>query len=271
MGGDASVEILFYLEGLVRLALIFFDLDGTILMNGKIVKGIPQTIQLLKDRGHDVGIATGRNPILVGDLDKQLGIEHLVLANGGYVKSRGSLVHESYIPYQTVEKMMDQSDKILFDLTIEYTDGYVAYRQDTDASNRFSERFGLPIARFDKGRYPNRHVYAFVVFDDGAVSKIKGLFPELQFNKTGGIAYDVNFSGGLKADGVKHLVEHLGYDLKDVYAFGDNYNDMLMIQAVGHGIAMGNGVQALKDVAEYVTDDYDKEGIQKALLKYGLI
>lgn len=253
------------------LALIFFDLDGTILINGEIVEGIPGTIQTLKNKGHDVAIATGRNPILVGNLPEKLGIDHLVLANGGYVMSRGHLVHESYVPYKTVKKMMDKADELSFDLTIEYTDEYVSYRQDTSASLRFSQRFGLPIARFDRAKYPNRHVFAFVVFDDDAVKTIKDDFPELQFNQSGGIAYDVNFSGGLKADGIKHMAKHLGYDMKDVYAFGDNYNDMLMIKEVGHGIAMGNAVQALKDAAEYVTDDCDREGIQKALLKYGLI
>jgi hypothetical protein len=253
------------------LALIFFDLDGTILLDGEIVKGIPETIQLLKQNGHEVGIATGRNPILVGDLHQKLDIEHLVLANGGYVLSHNQLIREKYIPFATVKRMMKKADQLPFDLTIEYTDEYVAYRQDTDASLNFSKKFGLPIARYDTNVYPNRHVYAFVVFDDDAVKAIKDDFPELQFNQSGGIAYDVNFSGGLKADGVKHVVDYLGYDMKDVYAFGDNYNDMLMIQEVGHGIAMGNAVKELKEVAEYVTDDFDQEGVQKALKKYGLI
>lgn len=253
------------------MALIFFDLDGTILLNGEIVKGVPETIKKLKENGHAVAIATGRNPMLVGDLHQQLGIDHLVFANGGYVMSNEHVIREKYIAFDTVKRMMERADNYPFDLTIEYTDEYVAYRKDTEGSDRFSKQFDIPIAKYDHKVYPSRNVYAFVVFDDEVVKDIRPEFPELQFNKTAGIGYDVNFTGGLKAEGVEYLVHHLGYEMKDVYAFGDNYNDVKMIEEVGHGIAMGNAVDALKDVAEYVTDDLDKDGIKNACIKYGLI
>lgn len=240
-------------------------------MNGEIIQGIPDIIKSLKKNGHDVAIATGRNPILVGDLHQKLGVDHLVLANGGYVKSNEMVIREKYIPFKTVKKMMDQSDKLDFDLTIEYIDEYVSYRQNTTASKDFSTHFGLPIPNYDDHVYPDRHVFAFVIFDGDVVNQIKDDFPELQFNLSGDMAYDVNFKGDLKAEGVRHMTTYLGYELKDVYAFGDNHNDIHMIEEVGFGIAMGNAVKALKDVADYVTDDYDNQGVEKALRKFKLI
>ena len=38
-----------------------------------------------------------------------------------------------------------------------------------------------------------------------------------------------------------------------------------MFREVGHAIAMGNAVDVLKAKATYITDDFDKEGILKAL------
>jgi len=51
-------------------------------------------------------------------------------------------------------------------------------------------------------------------------------------------------------------------------AFGDAQNDESMIRAVGYGIAMGNAVDSLKEIAFDVTDDCDSDGIAKALYKY---
>ena len=39
----------------------------------------------------------------------------------------------------------------------------------------------------------------------------------------------------------------------------------LMFREVGHGIAMGNAVDVLKEKATYITDNFDQEGILKAL------
>ena len=47
--------------------------------------------------------------------------------------------------------------------------------------------------------------------------------------------------------------------------FGDGYNDQAMFREVGHGIAMGNAVDVLKEKATYITDNFDQEGILKAL------
>ncbi|HKL47495.1 MAG TPA: Cof-type HAD-IIB family hydrolase, partial [Candidatus Izemoplasmatales bacterium] len=224
------------------MALIFFDLDGTILIDGQLVAGTQSLMKQLREQGHEVAIATGRNPNLLKDIDKKLEMNHMVLANGGYVISDHKVIYENFVPFNVVKRMMEKADDFPFDLTIEYFDEYVAYRQDTDQSLNFSKHFDLPIANYDDHVYPDRQVFAFVVFEDEVVKNIENDFPELQFNKSGGIAYDVNPSGDLKASGVKELIKYLGYEISDVYAFGDNFNDVKMFKAVGHGIAMGNAV-----------------------------
>lgn len=40
--------------------------------------------------------------------------------------------------------------------------------------------------------------------------------------------------------------------MSDVIAFGDNYNDLSMLETVGLGVAMGNADQAIKDRAQRV-------------------
>ena len=46
------------------------------------------------------------------------------------------------------------------------------------------------------------------------------------------------------------MIARLGFELQDVYAFGDGLNDLEMLKAVGTGVAMGNGVAEAKEIAD---------------------
>lgn len=50
--------------------------------------------------------------------------------------------------------------------------------------------------------------------------------------------------------------------------FGDNINDKKMIENAGLGIAMGQSTPTLKEVADYITDDNDNEGVKKSIEKF---
>lgn len=67
------------------------------------------------------------------------------------------------------------------------------------------------------------------------------------------------------------MIKRLGFDLKDVYAFGDGLNDIEMLNAVGTGIAMGNAEEVVKKAADHVTSGVDQEGIWKGLKELQLI
>ena len=53
-------------------------------------------------------------------------------------------------------------------------------------------------------------------------------------------------------------------------AFGDGDNDVKMLEIAGVSAAMGNGSANVKAVADYITDDIDEDGIEKALYHYGI-
>lgn len=62
-----------------------------------------------------------------------------------------------------------------------------------------------------------------------------------------------------------NIVSYLGFGPDEAMAFGDGGNDIPMIQRAGIGIAMGNGNQGLKNVADYVTASVDDDGVYRAL------
>ena len=79
---------------------------------------------------------------------------------------------------------------------------------------------------------------------------------------------EVGINGIHKATGMKRYLEYVGIPREDSIAIGDGPNDLQMMDYAGIGIAMGNAVDALKSMAEYITDDVDHQGIVKAFQKY---
>ena len=71
--------------------------------------------------------------------------------------------------------------------------------------------------------------------------------------------------GSSKGEAVKYLSHLLGIDREDIITFGDNYNDLSMIEYAGTGVAMGNAEEDVKKVASYVTDLNTESGVAKAI------
>jgi hydroxymethylpyrimidine pyrophosphatase-like HAD family hydrolase len=59
----------------------------------------------------------------------------------------------------------------------------------------------------------------------------------------------------------------LEIDADDIIAFGDNENDIEMLQFAGTGVAMGNSPDHVKMEANMVTDSNDNDGIYNVLEK----
>lgn len=253
------------------MAIVFFDLDGTTLDKGHPAKGVLESIQALKRNGHIPAIATGRSPVVLYGKDKELEIDYCVLANGAYVSHGKDVIYERRFTDELVLKLMEFVDDIKADLVFEYDDEYVAYRRDNKVVDEFSDVFGIEYPKLDRNFYPNRPIYAMIIFDHERLNEFIDKFPELVFNKSNAMGYDVNLAGEMKAEGVKELIKYLNIPIEDTYAIGDGHNDITMLQAVKHGIAMGNATKEVKEVAEYVTTDVNDYGVMNALKHYGLI
>lgn len=101
-------------------------------------------------------------------------------------------------------------------------------------------------------------------------------FPDLKAGTWGGAGETALF-GDLgvkdidKAHAVNVLLEHLGADKADTFAFGDAKVDIPMFEACGTSIAMGSGGDECKQAANYVTDAVDDDGLYNAFEHFGLM
>ena len=78
-------------------------------------------------------------------------------------------------------------------------------------------------------------------------------------------------NGVTKSSAVKTLCDLWNIPLTDTVAFGDNYNDIEMLETVRMPFLMGNAPEELKGRFPNVTDSNDEDSIYKALKQIGLV
>ena len=81
-----------------------------------------------------------------------------------------------------------------------------------------------------------------------------------------GHVIEVFRSGLSKAAGLSHVAKWMGIPKERIIAFGDENNDLEMIEFAGVGVAMSNGIDELKSIADEVTANSNNEdGIAQVL------
>lgn len=74
-----------------------------------------------------------------------------------------------------------------------------------------------------------------------------------------------------KGQAVNFLADHLGISRKETIGFGDSMNDEDLIRECGYGVAMCNGFEEIKELADFVTEKTnDENGVGDFLKKYVL-
>lgn len=84
-------------------------------------------------------------------------------------------------------------------------------------------------------------------------------------------ALDLVPIGSGKCHGVEVVLRRFGVSWDEVFAFGDGDNDYEMLKRAGKGFAMRNASSRLLDGEFEITDDVEKDGVFKALCKYGIL
>lgn len=70
-----------------------------------------------------------------------------------------------------------------------------------------------------------------------------------------------------KAMGIKKVADYYQIPQERIIAFGDESNDLEMIEYAKYGIAMGNAIDEVKEIAYDVTDTNEEDGIARYLEK----
>lgn len=254
---------------------IFFDIDGT-LVNYKnkqylIPDSTRKTIKRLKEKGHLVGIATGRQLSTALPICRELNIDNLV-SDGGYgLMYKGKIIHinplekEKVIPF--TKELLEKKIPFAYMINPEINELYASPLMLADKEIHNFET--IPVNIDESFNYTKHDVYK-IFFESykGQEDMIKSIdVRKIMRYFDNHLAYEPDD----KYKGVKELVELDGGNVEDIVFFGDGLNDIPMFEHVPFNIAMGNAIDELKEIACFITKDIEDDGIEYACQYFGFI
>lgn len=74
--------------------------------------------------------------------------------------------------------------------------------------------------------------------------------------------------GVTKGAALQRLCASLGIEAESVMAFGDGENDLEMLRWAGHGVAMANGLDSVRAMADEVCPSNEADGLAQTIAKY---
>lgn len=254
---------------------MFFDIDGTLFnRNKKLPESAKKALEQLKKNGVFVAIATGRAPFMFKDLRAELDIDSFVSFNGQYVVFENEVIYKNPLQIFELERLSAFSEKKSHPIVFmdENTMKSTVSDHHPMIMKSLVESLKFPFPEEDRAFYKGREIYQALVFSEEKEDKeYLENFSSFRFIRWHECSTDVLPAGGSKAEGIKIMIERLGFQMKDVYAFGDGLNDIEMLKTVGTGIAMGNAKEIVKKAADMTTSSVDEDGIWNGLKKLELI
>ncbi|MEW4425941.1 Cof-type HAD-IIB family hydrolase [Paenibacillus pabuli] len=253
--------------------LVLFDVDGTLLdRHNRIPPSAKEAVMALKIAGHTVALASGRSPFMLEQVRQELQLDSYVSFNGQYVIDQGTLIHSNPIHPDALNQLS------AFAATQEHALVFLDHAQ-MNCSQGYHPHVELCLNSLGV-KHPSHHasfcegrtIYQTMLFcTPEEETSYREQFDGLHFVRWHPLSMDVLPAGGSKAEGATRLAARLGFEPEDIYAFGDNYNDMEMFQYAGCSIAMGNAPESLRQLASHVTLSADQDGIWHGLQWTGLI
>lgn len=253
------------------MRIVFFDIDGTLAIGKEVPTGAAAAIGRLRANGDLVFICTGRARAYAEANFGQYA-DGFVCCNGRLAFMGDKHLYEAPLSQEQVASITAALDDV--DAGYCFVEEWGAYYGGNPAYLSVSEGV-LGLGKLGRGVDPAT-IRAFnfdVYFDDVAHREriADALRATCLLNPHGPHpSADVTVLGVDKGDAVRNVAEALGVALEDTYAFGDGINDLCMLEAAGHGVAMGNGMDEVKEVAEFVTTDILDDGVARGLAHYGL-
>lgn len=256
-----------------RPKIVALDVDGTMVdWENRMTDTVREAVHAVKDSGVHVVISTGR--AIPGVLDAA---RNLRLDDGIAVASNGAVVH-TYSPVEVVHTVTFDASEAVRRVLEHIPDALVAVEEvgtgyrisapfpeweidGTVTIQTVDELVAEPVTRVII-RAPEHDVEEF-----GRLVHGLGL-NEVNYNIGYTAWLDIAPDGVSKASGLEVVCERLGVDRADVLAVGDGMNDYEMLRWAGRGVAMGQGSDELKAVADDVTGTVLEDGLATELRRW---
>lgn len=255
--------------------LYITDLDGTLLdANSCITDETVSVLNPLLDQGLQFTVATARTPATVVPMLSRLHTRlPFIVLNGAatWDSQRGDYSHVNVIPQATVEAICAVYERHGLHPLIYRRHGHLIHTHHYGTLSPQEEKFveerqGLELKKFimDDPDYKHSPDEAMLIFSMQDYERLRPIYEEVKatipcsavfyhdiFDPTSGLL-EIYAPGVSKAEAVKAMQQHTG--AKEVIVFGDNRNDIPMMQVATHSVAVANAFPEVKAAAHEVIE-----------------
>lgn len=269
--------------------MVALDLDGTTLNSRKeISRRTVQAFHSAMNLGVHIVVATGRT---LSSLPNQLlhidGLEYVITSNGSHITELAAMktIYEDHIPPEAVEQIAGLIRGA--GISVEtFVDGkaYIDRREYDDVLTNGSDFRDVEYIRETRNPVPD--ILDFMLANREFIENINLNFRYIEDKErwrpvleqipdtTLTTSFIHNFEIGgrstSKAEALRFLMKKLDVNKEELMAAGDSLNDSAMLQLAGIGVAMANAEPEIREMADYVTDSNDGDGVAKAIERFVL-
>lgn len=264
--------------------LIALDLDGTLLTEQKKISPFTKkVIQEAINEGHIVVIATGRPHRSSIMYYKELGLQTpMVNFNGALIHhpfdSNWDAIH-SPLPNRSAKRIIQTCyDFEVENIFAEIQDNMYLDRHSDKIIDFFTEPGDKELITVGslKNQLTEDPTSLLIHPKEEHIDELRQYLSDehasvIEHRKWGGVPWEiieVVRKGVHKAVGLKKIAHYFHIPQENIIAFGDEDNDLEMIEYAGIGVAMGNAIVELKKIADHETSTNQEDGIGTFLADY---
>ena len=253
--------------------LLLFDLDGTLLRNDKTIS--EYTLEILdkcKNCGCLIGISTTRSEQNCLEFIKNIKPDILISSGGALVRSSGSIIYTSSFSKAETKNFIEVTRKICgmdCQITVDTLDAnYWNYKSNPKEQDKsWGDSIYTDYIDFDQEALK----ICVEIPELNLAQKLCDSFSELDSQRfSDGDWYKFTKSGVTKEKAILAICKTCNVSQSDIIAFGDDCVDIGMLKICGIGVAMGNAIQEVKDIADDITLPNEEDGVAVYLEKYML-
>jgi Cof subfamily protein (haloacid dehalogenase superfamily) len=269
----------------MAIKLVTIDIDDTLVNTDRVITPrVQAAIQDATAAGVKIVLATGRPLTGVTDYLNQLGLNHAddqfaITYNGGVVQTTNGEqlggAELSLMDYAKLRKIADEFGAYLQVETLE-----AAYTADKDVNfwairENFIIQMPLHIRPISEMTEDMHYVKFMFIGEEDEINRYRDALPQEikdSYYIVKSTPHHLEFMNkkATKGGGLLVLAAHLGLQVDETMALGDQQNDLTMIEAAGLGVAMGNAIDELKAVANAQTTTQNQDGVGLAIEKWVL-
>lgn len=250
----------------IMIKVIVFDLDDTLLNSkGFVSDRNKRALTECSLRGLKVGYITARSPRKMKEFLNGLPRDFIAYYNGASIYIGDNLIKSNLIPYEDGISFLCKVTNVVPDIKIgAYFEPYsLKNNKITDGISEF-EFTG------DWNRLPSADFQRFRLVLHGYEDIDLAMFTDnnMLYQKTVHNTAIVVHKYANKAEALKVVIQYYGISNNDVLSFGDDINDVEMLNLSGIGVAVDNAVQEAKEAADYITLSNDQDGVADYIERY---